>query len=121
MSKLLIGSFIVWLRTVLGNLSLKELCQQTCEIGTPITFPSGILWIGPMESGLVETEFARWGNTHLVELGNKTAELWRLHKFRPQFEEFHEIEEGLGGSLFEFAPGDRLGYKIRHIGVYLRH
>ena len=74
-----------------------------------------------MPSGLVETEFACWGYTCFVELSNKTAELWRFHKFRPQFEEFHEIEEGLGGGLFEPAPGDRLGYKIRHVGVDLRH
>lgn len=74
-----------------------------------------------MISGLMETEFARWGDTHFVELGNKTAEIWRVHEFRAQFEEIHEIEEGVGGSLFELAPGDRLGYKIRHIGVDLRH
>ena len=121
MGKLFISSFIVWLCTILGNLPLKKLYQQPREKGAPITFPSGVLWIRPMESGLVETEFARRSNTHFVEPGNTAAEIWRLHESRAQFKEFHEIEEGAGGSLLAFAPGDRLGYKNKHIGVDLRH
>ena len=69
----------------------------------------------------MEAEFPCRGDTHIVELGDSTAEIWGLHDFWALVDEFHEIEKGLGETFSEFPPGGRLGYEIGHVGVDLRH